>query len=98
VGGTLDGFSDNDVNNIINKLKDHSFTFKPVKRIYVKKLDGSKRPLTIPSPKDKVVLKAMSMILEKIYEFEFLHTNHGFRSNKGTHTALESITKWSGVK
>jgi len=95
---TLDGFSEIDVVNIIKKLKDQSFAFKPLKRIYIEKSNGKKRPLGIPNPKDKIVLKAMSMLLEKIYEPEFLNTNHGFRPNCGTHTALKSITKWSGTK
>jgi retron-type reverse transcriptase len=90
---TLDGFSDFDVSNIIQKLKDHSFAFKPVKRVHLEKPNGKKRPIGIPSPKDKVVLKAMSMVLEKFYESEFLNTSHGFRPNRGTHSALESITK-----
>ena len=54
---TLDGFSDFDVNNIIQNLKDHSFGFKPVKRVYLEKPNGKKRPIGIPSPKDKVVLR-----------------------------------------
>lgn len=95
---TLDGFSDVDVWDIINKLKDQSFAFKPFKRIYVEKPNGKKRPIGIPSSKDKIVLKAMSKLLEKVFEPEFLNTNHGFRPNRGTHTALESITKWSGTK
>jgi len=90
---TLDGFSENDVSEIIQRLKYHSFSFKPVKRIYIEKSNGKRRPLGVPSPKDKVVLKAMSIILEKIYEPVFLKTNHGFRPNLGTHSALESITK-----
>jgi retron-type reverse transcriptase len=40
----------------------------------------------------------MSTLIEKVFEPEFLNTNHGFRPNYGTHTALESITKWSGTK
>lgn len=40
----------------------------------------------------------MSMVLEKIYEPEFLNTSHGFRPNRGTHSALQSITKWTGTK
>ena len=95
---TLDGFSEIDVFNIIKKLKDQSFAFKPFKRIYIEKSNGKKRPIVIPSPKDKIVLKAMSKLLEEVYEPEFLKTNHGFRPNRGTHTALESITKWSGTK
>lgn len=89
----MDGFSDLDVFNIIKKLKDHSFVFKPVSRLYMKKSDGNARPLGIPSPKDKIILKAMSMVLERIYEPVFLNTNHGFRPGRGTHSALESITK-----
>jgi len=89
----LDEFSDFDVSNIIKKLKDHSFVFKPVRRMYIKKSDGKERPLGIPSPKDKIILKAMSMVLERVYEPVFLNTNHGFRPNRGTHSALESITK-----
>jgi retron-type reverse transcriptase len=90
---TLDGFSEANISSIIQKLKDHSFSFKPVKRIYIEKPDGRKRPIGIPSPKDKIVLKAMSMILEKVYEPIFLETNHSFRPKRGTHSALESITK-----
>lgn len=84
--------------NIVEKLKDQSFAFKPFKRIYIEKSNGKKRPLGMPSPKDKIVLKAMSTLVEKVFEPEFLNTNHGFRPNYGTHTALESITKWSGTK
>jgi retron-type reverse transcriptase len=73
---TLDGFSKADISSIIRKLKDHSFSFKSVKRIYIEKPDGRKLPIGIPSPKDKIVLKAMSMILEKVYEPIFLETNH----------------------
>jgi len=40
----------------------------------------------------------MSKLLEEVFEPEFLDTNHGFRTNRGTHTALESTTKWSGTK
>lgn len=40
----------------------------------------------------------MYMVLEKVYEPIFLKTNHGFRPNRGTHSVLESITKWTGTK
>jgi len=89
----LDGFSDIDVNHIIEELKNHSFRFKPSKRIYIEKSKTEKRFIGIPSPKDKVVLKAMQMLLEEIYEPIFFNSNHGFRPNCGTHSALESVTK-----
>ncbi len=94
---SLDGFSEINVDCIIKKLKNHSFKFKPFKRIYIEKSNKKKRPLGIPSPKDKVVLQAIYMVLEKVYEPIFLKTNHGFRPNRGTHSALESITKWKGT-
>jgi len=47
----------------------------------------------MPSPKDKVVLKAMSMALNEVFEPKFFDTSHGFRPKRGTHTALKSITK-----
>ena len=51
---TLDGFSDEDVKNIINKLKDQSFAFKPFKRIYIEKPNGKKRPIGVPGQKTKL--------------------------------------------
>jgi len=51
---TLDGFSEIDVMNIIKKLKDQSFAFKPLKRIYIEKSNGKKRPLGIQVRKTKL--------------------------------------------
>lgn len=89
--GSLDGDSVGEIEKVINKLKDHSFQFKPTRRIYIPKKNGKLRPLGIPSPRDKVVQKIMTNILADIYEPKFLQCNHGFRPNKGTHTALRQI-------
>jgi len=95
----LDGYSKEIVRSTIEDLKTHRFKFKPIRRVYIPKSNGGKRPLGIPSPRDKVVQKCMSVLLEEIYENgEFLNCSHGFRKNKGTHTALKEISTWTGTK
>lgn len=93
---TLDAFSIEIIDEIITSLKDHTFKFKPIRRIYIPKKNGKLRPLGIPSPKDKIVQKVMSMILEAIYDADtnpiFRSSSHGFRRGRSTHTALETIT------
>lgn len=95
---TLDGYSMEEIIELKKTLKNHSFKFKPVRRIYIPKANGELRPLGIPSPRDKVVQKAAQLVLSDHYEKIFLKYSHGFRLNKGTHTALKEITKWQSVK
>nr|YP_010836031.1 hypothetical protein QLP54_mgp35 [Phyllosticta yuccae]WGC90047.1 hypothetical protein [Phyllosticta yuccae] len=94
---TLDGISLSWLDKTINELKVQSFQFKPVRREYILKTNGKKRPLGIPSPRDKIVQEAMKMILEVIYEPTFLNTSHGFRPGRGCHSALKDIAKWNGI-
>ena len=74
--------------------------FKPARRVYIHKPGKKdKRPLTISSPRDKVVQQAIYLILNAIYEPSFLESSHGSRPNRGTHTALKDIKhKFQGVK
>jgi len=92
---TLDGYSLEKIEETIKKLKDHSFQFRPSRRIYIPKANGKLRPLGIPSPQDKIVQKVMAMILESIYDNtespKFLNCSHGFRRGRSTHTALKRI-------
>lgn len=71
------------------KLKAGKYEFSSMRRVYIGKSDGSQRPLTISPPRDKVVQKAIQLVLEPIYEPHFLENSHGFRPNKGCHTALK---------
>lgn len=90
---TLDGYSIAAIRKTISQLKDHSFQFKPSRREYILKANGKLRPLGIASPRDKIVQQAMLMILEAIYEDSiFLNSSHGFRPNKGCHTALQEVS------
>jgi len=64
----------------------------------IPKADGiSMRPLTIAPPRDKIVQEVMRMILEAIFEPTFLDNSHGFRPNRGCHTALKKIKTLFGA-
>lgn len=90
---TLDVISEARMLALYKELKSHSFKFKPIRRTYIPKKDGSKRPLGIPGFIDKVVLKAGCNVLEGIYEGKgiFLECSHGFRPGKSPHSALFQI-------
>jgi group II intron reverse transcriptase/maturase len=87
------------------KLKSGKFKFKPARRVYISKPQkkASKtlefRPLTISSPRDKVVQQAIYLILNAIFEPSFLDFSYGSRPNRGNHSALEYIKfHFQGVK
>jgi len=92
---TLDGTSRATIAKLHKELSDHSFKFKPIRRVDIPKKDGKTRPLGIPAPRDKVVQKAICNKLEEIYEGKsiFHGTSHGFRPERSTHTALAQVTK-----
>ena len=73
------------------ELKTKSYHPSPVKRVYIPKADGSKRPLGIPTLKDRVVQMAVVLILEPIFEADFLDCSHGFRRGRKAHDALAEI-------
>jgi len=95
---TLDRYSNETIKTLSESIKDHSFIFKPIRRIYIPKKDGSKRSLSIPGLRDKVVQKAATIELENIFENIFDENSHGFRPKRGTHTALKQISGWTGIK
>lgn len=91
-GQTLDGIPKKKFKELSESLKTEKFQFKPSKRIFIPKANGKMRPLGIPTPIDKIVQKAMQMTLELIYEPIFSNSSHGFRPQRGCHTALCQIS------
>jgi len=92
-GSTLDGISRNWAENVIQGLRDRTYQFQPSLRVYIPKANGKLRPLGIPSPRDKIVQQAIRMILESKFEPLFLHTSHGFRPKRSTHSAIFEVRK-----
>ncbi|WP_218959773.1 reverse transcriptase domain-containing protein [Cupriavidus sp. IK-TO18] len=101
-GTTLDEFSLRTIEKIVAQMRDESFQFSRARRVHIPKANGKTRPLGIAPPRDKIVQEVMRMILEAIYDSphgsSFSDDSHGFRPNRGCHTALKSIRNtWSGV-
>jgi hypothetical protein len=94
---TLDGVSVSFFKSLSKSLRNETFQFNPVKRVYIPKKNGKLRPLGIPSPRDKIVQEAIRLVLEYIYEPIFLDTSHGFRTERGCHSALYNISTWTGM-
>jgi len=76
-----------------NELKNGTYKPKPTSRIYITKPDCSKRPLGIPTTRDKIVQKALTLILEPLFESTFSNNSHGFRPQRSCHTALDQIRR-----
>ncbi|MRB32547.1 group II intron reverse transcriptase/maturase [Bacillus thuringiensis] len=90
---SIDGFSMEEVEQLIEVLKNKSYQPYPSKRVYIPKKNGKKRPLGIPSFCDKLVQEVIRMILEAIYEPNFSISSHAYRKNKSCHSALLEIKR-----
>jgi group II intron reverse transcriptase/maturase len=95
---TADGMSLDKIGRIIDALRHERYRFKPVKRIYIPKKNGTLRPLGLPPWSDKLVGEVLRLLLEAYYEPQFSDRSHGFRPGRGCHTALREVAVgWTGT-
>lgn len=88
---TLDSIDMTWFNEVVHTFRSGKFTFRPSRRTYIPKPNGKLRPLTIPSPRDKIVQEGMRILLECIFNAQFRESSHAFRPGRGCHTALNRI-------
>ncbi|MDY0095155.1 MAG: reverse transcriptase/maturase family protein [Candidatus Vecturithrix sp.] len=90
---TIDGMSLKRIDAIVGKLKNKTYTWTPVRRTYIEKNNSKNlRPLGIPGWTDKLLEEVIRMVLEAYFEPQFRQSSHGFRPQRGCHTALKEIS------
>lgn len=92
---------ESNLRSLLDRFKSGAYRAPPVKRVHIPKGDGTKtRPIGIPTFEDKVLQRAVSMVLEAVYEQEFHDCSYGFRPGRSAHQALqalwEALTKMNG--
>jgi RNA-directed DNA polymerase len=87
--GGVEGF----VDEIHESLKARAYRPMAVRRVWIPKPDGRKRPLGIPTIRDRVVQTAALLIIEPIFEADFMDCSYGFRPKRSAHDALSEVRK-----
>jgi RNA-directed DNA polymerase len=79
------------IQRLWERLKSKTYRAQPLRRIYIEKEDGKKRAISIPSLEDKIVQKATVVLLNAIFESDFLPCSYGSRPGRNSHQALDAI-------
>jgi group II intron reverse transcriptase/maturase len=95
-GQTAAGYELNltgNLQDLLDRAKSGTYVAPPVRRAHIPKAGspGETRPLGIPTFEDKILQRAVLMVLEPVYETDFLDVSHGYRPGRGAHGALSSL-------
>jgi RNA-directed DNA polymerase len=79
------------LSDLLGRIMSGRYRAPAVRRVYIPKADGTRRPLGIPTLEDKVAQRAIVMVMEAIYEQDFLACSYGFRPGRSAHQALQAL-------
>jgi group II intron reverse transcriptase/maturase len=83
---------EDNIRSLLERVKSGTYRAPPVRRVHIPKGDGTKtRPIGVPTFEDKVLQRAVVMVLEAVYEQNFLDCSYGFRPGRSAHQALRTL-------